>query len=299
MDKWTPSKSYSNIAEANRRFYLQTAALYDATETCITSSLHQAALDTDLDRVLKLSGKLPATIRALDACGGSGNISIKLLLRGIHPILADISPELIDIFLKKCERYAFKPETSCKEIGAFLAEESRHFDLIIFSSALHHLEDIKQVLTLAFERLAPGGVLFTVFDPTSRRQLSPLTRIVQRIEYYLFKICQQSSDIPKAFGRRLRRMLAGVSSSNKGDIALNSSTVGMLAEYHVEQGIDDLDLVSYLRHVGFELVQHDRYVDTRSAWTGRVIRWLGDATSFKLTMRKPVKTMEKTTLKAS
>jgi hypothetical protein len=92
----------------------------------------------------------------------------------------------------------------------------------------------------------------------------------------------------KAFGRRLRRMLAGASVSNKSDIAPSSSTIGMLAEYHVEQGIDDLELVSYLQHVGFEIVQHDRYVDTRSAWIGRLIRWLGDATAFKLILRKPV-----------
>jgi 2-polyprenyl-3-methyl-5-hydroxy-6-metoxy-1,4-benzoquinol methylase len=288
VNPWSPSKTYANIAEANRRFYSETAALYDSTETCLTSRSHQATLDADIDRILELCGKPPEKIRALDACGGSGNIAIKLLRRGIQPILADISPELIELFHKKCESNSFKPHTTCKEIGEFLAEESGQFDLIIFSSALHHLENIKQILTLAFDRLAPRGVLFTVFDPTSRGQLRPLTRTLQRIEYYIFKIFHQSSDLPKAFGRRLRRMLAGASVRNKGDIALSSSTIGMLAEYHVEQGIDDLELVSYLQRVGFEIVQHNRYVDTRSAWIGRLICWLGDATAFKLILRKPV-----------
>jgi 2-polyprenyl-3-methyl-5-hydroxy-6-metoxy-1,4-benzoquinol methylase len=285
MDKWSPSKAYSRVVEANRCFYAKTAALYDATDTPIRA--HQAMLEADIDRILEVLGKQHGEIRALDACGGSGNISLKLLRRGIQPILADISPELLEIFRKKCESNGFKPETACKEIGTFLAEESRPFDLIIFSSALHHLENIKEVLTLAFDRLAPRGVLFTVFDPTPQSQLRPLTKFLQRIEYYIFKISTQSSGLPKAIGRRLGRILSGASASNKATVALNSSTVGMVAEYHVDQGIDDLDLVNYLRQVGFEVVQHDRYAGTNSAWVGRVIRWMGDATAFKLTLRKP------------
>jgi 2-polyprenyl-3-methyl-5-hydroxy-6-metoxy-1,4-benzoquinol methylase len=252
MDKWLPSKAYTNVAEANRWFYSQTAALYDATEA--PRGANQAKLEDNIDRVLEVLGKRQEEIRALDACGGSGNISLRLLRRGIQPTLADISPELLEIFRKKCERSGFKPKTACMEIGTFLAEESGPFDLILFSSALHHLENFKQVLTLAFNRLAPGGVLFTIYDPTPRSQLRPLTRILLRIEYYIFKIFYQSSDLPKAIGRRLRRMVTGSSASNKGNVALNSSNVGMLAEYHVEQGINDLDLVVYLREIGFEVV---------------------------------------------
>jgi 2-polyprenyl-3-methyl-5-hydroxy-6-metoxy-1,4-benzoquinol methylase len=114
-------------------------------------------LEADIDRVLKFLGKLPEEIRALDACGGSGNISLMLLRRGIQSTLTDISPELLEIFRKKCESNAFKPNTVCKEIGAFWLKRVRLFDLILFSSALHHLENFKQVLTLAFNRLAPGG----------------------------------------------------------------------------------------------------------------------------------------------
>ena len=285
MDKWSPSKAYTNVAEANRCFFSQRAALFEATET--PRGAHQAKLEADLDRVLEVLGKRPEEIRALDACGGSGNISLMLLRRGIQPILADISPELLEIFRQKCESNSFKPYTVCKEIGAFLAEESGPFDLILFSSALHHLENFRQVLTLAFNRLAPGGVLFTIYDPTPRRQLRLITKILLRIEYYIFKIFYQSFDLPKAIGRRLRRTLTGSSASNKGNVAFNSSNVGVLAECHVEQGIDDLDLVVYLREIGFEVVQHDRYAGTRFTWVDRMIRWLGDATHFKLLLRRP------------
>jgi hypothetical protein len=61
----------------------------------------------------------------------------------------------------------------------------------------------------------------------------------------------------------------------------------MLAEYHVEQGIDDLDLVAYLRQVGFDVVRHDHHVFSRSGWIAHLIRWVGDTTAFKMILRKP------------
>jgi 2-polyprenyl-3-methyl-5-hydroxy-6-metoxy-1,4-benzoquinol methylase len=244
-------------------------------------------VESELDDVLGLVGKRPEEIRALDACGGSGNISLKLLRRNVPVTLADISPELLEIFRRKSQALGFKPEIVCKEIGTFLSEEERRFDLIVFSSALHHLQNIEEVLALAFERMAPGGVLFTIFDPTSRAELRRLTKILQRLEYYAFKVVHQSSDLPKAIGRRLRRMLLGVSARDKTGVALNAATAGMLAEFHVEQGINDRELVARLREIGYEVVRHDRYVDSRSEWVRRAIKTLGDVTQFKLVLRKP------------
>ena len=113
MDKWSPSKAYTNVAEANRCYFSQRAALFEATET--PRGAHQAKLEADIDRVLEVLGKRPEEIRALDACGGSGNISLMLLRRGIQPTLADISPELLEIFRKKCESNAFNPSSTVSD----------------------------------------------------------------------------------------------------------------------------------------------------------------------------------------
>jgi hypothetical protein len=107
------------------------------------------------------------------------------------------------------------------------------------------------------------------------------------MEYQIFKSFYQSSDLPKAIGRCLRQMPTGSSARNKDNVAFNSSNAGVLAEYHIEQGIDDHDLAAYLREIGFEVVKHDRYPCTRFTWMDRIIRWLGDATHFKLILRKP------------
>jgi 2-polyprenyl-3-methyl-5-hydroxy-6-metoxy-1,4-benzoquinol methylase len=287
MNEWKPSENYRKIAEANRSFHNQLAALYDKTEGSVVDPHEQAVLETELDRALTLLGGNPAEIRALDACGGSGSVSLKLLRRGVKVTLADISSDLIKIFQDKCRDLGYQPEVACTEIADFLSDSRRTFDLIVFSAALHHLENIEGVLALAFERLAPGGLLLTFFDPTDRSQLRTITRVIQRADYYVFKISHQGADLPKAIGRRLRRIFAGVSADKKTNVPLDASTVGMLAEYHIEKGIDDKSLVARLCQVGYEVVQHDRYAGGRTDWMRKTAAAFGDATNFKLVLRKP------------
>jgi len=201
--------------------------------------------------------------------------------------LVDISPELLEIFRNKCGASGVAPRIVCSEIGSFMLQTSQTFDLIVFSSALHHLENIEAVLTTAFHCLESGGLLYTIFDPTSRSRLQPTTRLLQRLEYFAFKLFCQTGDLPGAVVRRLRRLSSGVSARRKSDAALSRATAGMLAEFHVEQGIDDQALVGKLRKVGFEVVWHERYADSRFNLTQRLIERIGDSTSFKLLLRKP------------
>jgi hypothetical protein len=149
------------------------------------------------------------------------------------------------------------------------------------------LENIHEVLALAFDRLAPGGVLFTMFDPTLRERTSRLTRFLLRLEYLGFKMFCQTADFPKAVRRRLTRILAGSTADNKSQVLLTRASAGMLAEYHVEKGIDDLALARRLQEVGYELVRHERRPDARYRWTSWIVGRLKDVTSFKMLLRKP------------
>jgi len=287
MNDWKPTEAYRKIAEANRAYYSQTAGLYDATETCVQDEEVQGQLESDLDRVLAAVNKPVREVSALDACGGSGNISMKLLRRGAKVVLADISPQLLELFQKKAAAAGYQSEIVCSEVASFLGDGGRAFDLIVFSSALHHIENIDGVLGLAYQRLAPGGLLFTVFDPTAQSQRRLATRTLLKLDYYWFKLVCQSSDVLPAAGRRFRRLMSGSTPDRKDQVALNESTVGMLAEYHVEQGIDDLALVERLKGVGYEVVWHERYAKCRAGWLLPLIEFLGDKTSFKLLLRKP------------
>lgn len=288
MNDWKPSETYQKIAEANRFYYKQTAELYDQTEGSVVDSTEQTLLENELERALGLVGKPNAEIKALDACGGSGTVSVKLFRQeGVKVTLTDISAELIGIFQRKSRELGKQAECHCKEIGDFLSETRQTFDLIVFSSALHHLENIEAVLTLAFQRLAPGGILLTLFDPTERSQLKTMTRAVQRVDYYVFKIFHQGTDLPKAIGRRMRRIISGTTADKKATMMIDASTAGMLAEYHTEKGINDIELVEKMKKAGFEVIQHDRYAGGRTNLVRRAIRSFGDVTAFKLILRKP------------
>jgi len=287
MSDWKPSSEYQLVAEANRQFYSQVASLYDASETCVTDPRVQKQLQADLDKIIGIIGRQPAAIRALDACGGSGNVALKLLYRGLDVTLVDISSKLLALFRNKCAAAGVVPQSVCSEIGSYMSQPSRKFDLIVFSSALHHLENIEPVLTLAFHCLVPGGLLFTIYDPTSRDRLKVTTRVLQRLEYYTFKLFHQTIDLPNGVTRRIRRIFSGVSARRKLEAALSQATAGMLAEFHVERGIDDWALVSKLRAVGFDVIWHERYAESRFDLTRRIIERIGDSTSFKLLLRKP------------
>jgi 2-polyprenyl-3-methyl-5-hydroxy-6-metoxy-1,4-benzoquinol methylase len=277
---------YATVAEANRRFYGGIADLYDSTETCVTSPGAQAELERDLDRVLALLAKPAAEVAALDACGGSGNVSLKLLRRGVRVTVADISPELLAILRRKADAAGLAPEEiHCGELGVFLRETDRDFDLITFSSALHHLQDIEGVLRLALARLRPGGLLFTLHDPTAKARQKALTRAVLRAEYYAFKVFCQPGDLPAAIGRKLRRARGTKPVPSPGQIA--EEQLGVLAEYHVARGIDDVALVERLQTAGFEVVEHERFASARFPPVRWLVARLGDATSFKLLLRRP------------
>lgn len=285
--KWQPTAEYQKIAEANREYYAKTAQLYDLTETCVTDRMAQENLQSTLDRVLRECNKPLNEVYALDACGGSGNISLKLLQRGVRVLLADISPDLQAIFKKKCEQSGLRGETVCGEIATFLSATDKEFDLVIFSSALHHLQNIDEVLRLVFDHLPPGGLVFTTFDPTSRDQMSGFAKCLTNAEYYFFKIFCQTADVPKAFWRKTSRMLSGVKATRKENIAVNEATAGLLAEYHVEKGIDDVALVKRLQGMGYEIVWHDRFPSARFKITRRLLKNAGQVTSFQLLLRRP------------
>lgn len=284
---WKPSPDYDKVAEANRLYYAATASLYDTTETCVRDTYSQKALEADLDAIIGQLGGVPSRLTALDACGGSGNVALKLMARGVGVTLCDISDDLLAVFRSKAANSPTVPRIICSEIGTFFANDVEKYDCIIFSSALHHLEDIESVLSLAFDHLKPGGILFTIFDPTLQQSLKSMTKLALRLDYLMFKILHQSADFPAALRRRLQRSL-GNRRQNKLALDMRAENLGVLAEYHVERGINDLALLKRLQAMGFTVLTHERYAGGRFALTRWLVRSVGDVTNFKFLLRKPI-----------
>ena len=132
------SERYLTVAEANRRNYANVARHYVKYMAKIDSP---ELLAEDLRRALGRLGNLGRKPVALDACGGSGDTALMLQQLGCDVLLVDISPEMIGFYKEACAMAGFGAETECSEIGSFFTHTQRRFDLIVFRSALHHLED--------------------------------------------------------------------------------------------------------------------------------------------------------------
>lgn len=259
--------------EANLQEYHRSASRYDSTETCLVSVHHQLMLQSDLDYVLSIMRKhLRRKPHALDACGGSGNVALRLLARGADVTLCDISPEMISLFESKCKENKMKNYTTiCQEIGSYLASTKLKFDLIVFSSALHHIEDYTSILKMAVSHLNKNGFVYTVFDPI---KCPLLTRQILWIETILNAAIKYPSE---ACWTARKRLVASFTREGPSQFTRY--------EYYARSGIDDYSLVNSLKGMGIEVFLHDRYPDARYTITRILLSALKRPTAFKLLLR--------------
>jgi hypothetical protein len=150
---------------------------------------------------------------------------------------------------------------------------------------------IQQPGTWSALKLLKRGLNLTLTD-ISEVQLNifeskAMARLALRMDYLMFKCLDQFSDLPSAIGRRLKRILSGVSAQSRQEMALNEATMGVLAEYHATRGIDDLELVSELRQIGFHVVWPKRRAGSRYRLPRKLVEWTGEKTEFELLLRKP------------
>jgi len=165
---------------------------------------------------------------------------------------------------RKASDRGLPAETRVAAIEPFLREAGLSFDLIVFSSALHHLEDPGAVLDLAAARLAPGGVLLTVFDPT---RTGGAGRFLRRVDYGL----HVARHAPHRLLRRVRAR----------------DTLGAAAERHAVAGLDDRELRARLEVAGLEILVHERRHDARFALTRGALRLLREPSAFAFLARRP------------
>jgi SAM-dependent methyltransferase len=261
-----------SAAEANRVFYRDNADRYEEFEFCTFGELPQRHLRGLLRRALAEVGP-PA--RVLDAGGGSGNASLALLERGLDPIVLDISPEMVARWEMKARALGHEPRSEVASLEEFFATDERDWDLIVFSSVLHHLEHPVEVLRAAASRLAPGGAIVTDFDPIA---VDARNRFVRRLDYLLWGLRHSPGKVLRTVARRLRSLR---------DEASESPNVGALAEAHAMSGLDDFSIAEQMRSRGLEVVVHDRIPYARYAVLRRVLGWTRSPTIFAFVLRRP------------
>jgi ubiquinone/menaquinone biosynthesis C-methylase UbiE len=241
----SPDRPQISAAEANRRYYRDIAKNYEASERCVKDLRQRSRMQGLLQRALAaISATEPL---ALDACGGTGNVSMEMVRHGVVPVLVDISPEMTDIYAAKAKAGGLSPEFHVEPLAVFLARDERVWDLVVFSSALHHLENYLEVLELVRSRLALGGAVLTVFDPTPG---TPLLRRLRRLDWAIGMLLRQ----PRKFARTFIRMVA----RDSGLWHRDDDYVGRRAERYALEGVDDLAIVASFPSAEFEVLEHER-----------------------------------------
>lgn len=256
-------------AEANRRFYAENAELYDSTEACANCEFARRRLESALEHALV---QMPPDARVLDAGGGSGNASLILVERGFDPLLVDVSPEMVAIWEQKARRLGALPRSQISTLEEFFGSDERQWDLIVFSSVLHHLYEPEAMLRQAAKRVAPGGFVVTIFDPL---KLSRVGLVLRRLDYLCWLLLKSPRHLAGRIGARLARRSEGPAAPSTGE----------LAEYHAVTGLDDQVLVRALNGSGMEIVAHERLSDARFGVIRTLARLARIPTAFSLVAR--------------
>jgi 2-polyprenyl-3-methyl-5-hydroxy-6-metoxy-1,4-benzoquinol methylase len=266
------------VISANVAFYKEIAAKYDQYESCAKEDFYQQMLEEDLD---KMRLQLPArSIECLDCGGGSGNLTLKMLKRGWRVTVVDVSPEMLEISKAKVQAHGYVAEFVNDSVEHFLSSCLQNYDVVTFSSVLHHLYSPQEVVKEVASRIKPGGFFYSNFDPAS-----PSSRLFATWFYnfdtILAKILMDRRDFLPGIVRRFRK-LTNARDEAHGRVVVSA---GDLAEYHARNGLDDKSLADTLRGLGFS-VSVERYPVGRTKlalWCNRYLRALS---SFKMLARR-------------
>lgn len=166
MTNITPATAEKIIA-SNREVHRKEADIYDSMHSEIFGSHEQRRFNSDLESICRHFAA-GAAIRVLDLGCGTGNLTLKYLRRGFSVQAVDLSPEMIGRLRAKIPP-AQETKVEIVVADAMVAvsdpESLDTYDLISFSSVLHHLPDYQLVLQRAMRRLKPGGFIWVCHEP--------------------------------------------------------------------------------------------------------------------------------------
>jgi len=267
-----------DIRQANIEVHRKEAPIYDLIHPEIFNASEQARIDRDLDLIKDC---LPEGHfrTALDIGCGTGNLTLKFAALGYTVKAVDISTAMIEVLQAKLRQSAVKNvECIVGDGEEFLLNENTYngWDIISFSSVLHHLPDYESTLMAAIKKLRPGGILYVCHEPlvsAERKANGALARLINAIDYfyiYLVKCCAY-----------LRVSLRDKTFPTRIDYSV--------ADYHVDVGIDIARPVEYFNSIGAKIILYESYPSRfweALSYLDRLCR-VSYHSSFRLIVRSP------------
>lgn len=253
----------TEVILANKQFYKQIAPTYDHYEACTAESFYQRSLEYDLELIdSKLTNTAP--IRCLDCGAGTGNLTLKMLRHGWHVTVVDVSSDMLHILESKVRSTQYQAEFINDSIENYFLTSEQRFDVIAFSSVLHHLYSPLDAVKQAARLIRPGGFFYSVFDPVPPGS-NFAAACFGSFDTILAKIIYDRKDFFPGIARRLRKLMTPSDVTHRRAVV----SAGDLAEYHARTGIDDKLIAVILQESGFS-VNIIHYPLGRTA----IMRWI-------------------------
>jgi len=271
----------ARIIEANHRVHAREASIYDRVHPEIFGAFEQKCIRSDLEIVYSLFEHQP--LRVMDLGCGTGNLALKFLEAGHFVRAVDLSGEMLSVLETKIQdtwkgRIELVQGDALQELES--GEIEPEWDVISFSSVLHHLPDYYSVLRCAFDLIGPGGALYVCHEPLAApdevqsrlsHAIAGLMRLVDNFYIRAVKVHVYAWERITA-GRKFRRM----------DYSL--------ADYHLPAGISMTEILHLLEAKGARKVAartyHAYFLDTLRALDDHL--GITAPTGFTCIVQKPV-----------
>lgn len=257
--------SEEEILEANKLKYESDAIVQfyaDFEEPKYTYREYNVVFSAVVDM---LKPHLNGPLRAVDMCGGAGKgaFTLKKCCPEAEVTLVDLSEKMLDIAKKRAVKEGFTDiEMVLSDAYSFLASE-REYDVIIFSSAIHHFKDPVNLLKAASKALSPAGVIITIADPNRLKSS-------RRFKFFEFLAADKAHK---------KMILANLFKPK------DKPSIFDVAEYQAYYGIEDKLLCEELKKAGLNPLLHLRYPAGESFFT-RIMPYFGLFWAFSLVLAK-------------
>jgi len=202
-----------------------------------------------LEAILQmLSARLGNKLRAVDMCGGAGKAAfiMKKFAPQSEVTLVDLSEKMLNIARQRIIEENIGAIEIVQEDAITFLDRDRQFDVIVFSSAIHHFKDPVNLLKNAAKRLSDRGVIITIADPNTLYK-------TRRFRTMAFLICNWGDK--KIVMKNTAHKIKGKFSS---EIAAQNDAFDM-AEYQTYTGINDFQLAHDLYDSGLHTLLHMQY----------------------------------------
>ena len=242
------------VIAANVKFYRQISGKYESYKPYLFDKVLQGTLEDDLDKIGSYFASLSRAPSCLECGGGTGNLTLKMCARGWNVTVVDISEHMLSLLKEKALTKGYSPKLVRGPMERFLEATAESFDLIAFSSVLHHLYSYPSVVQHAASDVRPGGIFYSNWDPAIPRNRF-WARALDSMDIAAAKLTSDRGDVLPGIWRRTRKLF------RKRDSQFLRPVVwaGDLAEYHAKTGVDDTQIIGLLEGKGFAIVEHTRY----------------------------------------